>query len=77
MTRIDDENPTDRNAVRGAYKGKQPECVCGRPATIWVRGHCGEGEMFLCDLCGLHLARIILHDLGHPKEIVRDPAYAR
>ena len=39
---------------------------CSRRATIHI--HRGQsGDLFLCDTCAFHLARIILQDIGHTK----------
>ena len=73
MVRIDDQNPTDKLMIEEAH-GKIPKCTeCGRKvATIWIRGYSEERgtSMFLCDNCAFHLARILMLDIGHPKDIV-------
>lgn len=67
---------TDKLMIEEAY-GKIPKCVqCGKTtrkvATIWIRGYSEVkgGSMFLCDDCAFHLARILMIDIGHPKNII-------
>jgi len=76
MTRIAPETTTqDRDVIREAY-GKIPKCQdCEkREATIWTRNvtimeltakTTYIGDLFLCDVCAFHLARILLMDIGH------------
>jgi hypothetical protein len=74
MTRIDDQNPRDRDCVRETF-GRHPLCsTCKDLATIWIRLGQVEGlevaDLFLCDIHAFHLARILMIDIGHPDKIV-------
>jgi predicted SprT family Zn-dependent metalloprotease len=68
LTRIDDKNPTFRDAVKPVHTAAELTCDCGNPATIWIRPEDTgvKGDLFICDKCGSNLARIIRNDLGHP-----------
>jgi len=70
LTRIEGQ---EYRVIKEAY-GKIPTCEhCGKTeATIWIRG-LGKNniDLFLCDPCAFHLARIIILDIGHVKEIIR------
>lgn len=63
----------DRLIIREAHNGQIPKCDCGAESTIWIRGVTIReteeidimGNLFVCDRCGFHLARIILSDIGH------------
>jgi hypothetical protein len=68
MVRIDDKNPVDKYALEGGL-GYHPDCECGKPATIWIRA--SPQDLFFCDVCAFHLARILMEDIGHPAEIVQ------
>jgi len=74
MTRIDDENPMDRDMIRSTF-GHYPTCKdCKELATIWIRLYMADSKddnLFLCDAHAFHLARILLQDIGHVKRIVQ------
>jgi len=79
MTRIaPDSKGQDREVIREAYR-KIPKCGdCGtKESTMWIRGvtimeltakTTYMGDLFLCDVCAFHLARILLMDVGHTFE---------
>jgi hypothetical protein len=78
LTRIDDKNPINRDAVKSVHTHAELTCNYGNPATIWIRmGDTGvKDNLFICDKCGSNLARIIMNDLGHPYKDANDPAYS-
>jgi hypothetical protein len=79
MTRISPDTRTqDRDVIQEAY-GKVPICQdCGiKESTIWIRSvtimeltakTTYIGDLFLCNVCAFHLARILLMDIGHSFE---------
>jgi hypothetical protein len=78
MSRIDGKGIWSYNSdVLDRVYPKPIHCAnCQKAATIWIRlndldaGKIKHADLLLCEAHAFHLARILMQDIGHIKDVV-------